>query len=229
MKHRSFFKTAGMFLATIFVIFTVLGASVTDADAKTVKKTTTSKSTTVTYTKISYSDVNGKKTTYQSLAALKSSVKINALSNAQGKKAGLANMKTYATTATTLADQINAYRASHGLSQLKVDTTLSTAAMHRAAESAYSNWNVTAYENGTIKRHIRPNLQKASSIASYYGITGNYGENFARFFTTPESTLAGWEGSASHNAILTSTKYTKIGIGIAQASNGDYYWIALFN
>lgn len=224
LLHKAM-KFTGLFLIMIFVATSVLSVTQTTASAKTTVK----KSAKVTYTNVTYSDVNGTKTNYTSLTDLKSHVKINALSNAKGKSIALANKKTYAATATDLVNQINAYRQSLGLNTLKVNATLSTAAMHRAAESAYSNWNVTAYENGTTKRHIRPNLQKASTIASYYKITGNYGENYARFFSTTESVLSAWEGSGTHNALLTNSKYTKIGIGIAQASNGDYYWIALFN
>ena len=101
-------------------------------------------------------------------------------------------------------------------------------AMHRAAESAYSDWNMTAYENGS-KRHIRPNFEKASSIATEYGITGNFGENYGRYFDTPAEILNGWKNSDAHNALLLNGSYTKAGIGIAADSDGYLYWIAIFN
>ena len=101
--------------------------------------------------------------------------------------------------------------------------------MHRAAESAYADWNMTAKENGQTKRHIRPNFEKASSIKEQYGITGNFGENYGRNYATPEGILSGWQGSPAHNALLLSASYDEIGIGVAQDSEGYFYWIALFN
>ncbi len=184
---------------------------------------------TVTYTNVTYSDVNGNKTTYATLEDFINSVSIATLTDAQANATAIQNKTTYAAYAQELLEDINAYRAANGLSALTYNDNLATAAMHRAAENAYSNWNVTAYENGVTKRHIRPNYEKASTIASYYGITGSFGENFGRFFSTPDSILAGWEASSAHNALLLSTSYSEIGIGVAQASNGDYYWIALFN
>ena len=100
--------------------------------------------------------------------------------------------------------------------------------MHRAAESAYADWNMTAMEGGA-KRHIRPNFTKASTIASEYGIGGNFGENFGRWQASPSEIIAQWKTSSSHNALLLSGSYTKVGIGVAQDSYGDYYWVALFN
>ena len=100
--------------------------------------------------------------------------------------------------------------------------------MHRAAESAYADWNMTAMEGGA-KRHIRPNFTKASTIASEYGIGGNFGENFGRWQASPSEIIAQWKSSSSHNALLLSGSYTKVGIGVAQDSLGDYYWVALFN
>lgn len=100
--------------------------------------------------------------------------------------------------------------------------------MHRAAESAYSDWNMTAYENGVTKRHLRPNFEKASTILGYYGLGGSYGENYGRYQESPEEILDGWKNSSSHNAVLLTGAYTRCGIGVAQDSEGYFYWIALF-
>ena len=123
---------------------------------------------------------------------------------------------------------INAYRTANGLPELSYNDNLTNAAMHRAAESAYADWNMTAKENGT-KRHIRPNFEKASSIGAEYGITGNFGENYGRYHTSTTEILEGWQNSSAHNALLLSDKYTNIGIGIAKDSAGYFYWIAIFN
>ncbi len=182
-----------------------------------------------TYTNVTYSDVNGNKSTFATLDEAKAAVNVPALSDSEAHNQAVANKSTYADYASTLLTLINNYRAANGLAALDYNDNLATAAMHRAAESAYSNWNVTAYENGSTKRHIRPNWQKASTIANYYGIAGNFGENYGRFFNTPADILGGWQASSAHNALLLSGSYSQIGIGVAQASNGDFYWVALFN
>lgn len=183
---------------------------------------------TTTLTNVVYKDADGVAHEYASLDEAKAAIKVATLSDSEAKAAAKANKTTYAAQATEVVNLINEYRTANGLAKLTVNDTLSTAAMHRAAESAYADWNMTATE-GTEKRHIRPNFTKASTIASEYGIGGNFGENFGRWQASPSEIIAQWKSSSSHNALLLSGSYTKVGIGVAQDSYGDYYWVALFN
>lgn len=201
----------------------------TEAPAEEVQTAAPVQTATATeLTNVVYKDGNQDEYHYATLDEAKAAIKVPTLSDAEAKAAAAANKKTYASLATEVVNLINEYRAANGLAKLTVNDTLSTAAMHRAAESAYSDWNMTALENG-VKRHIRPNFRKASTIAEEYGIGGNFGENFGRWQQSPAEIVAGWKASSSHNALLLSGEYTQIGIGIAQDSYGDYYWIALFN
>lgn len=179
-------------------------------------------------TNVVYKDAEGNSYNYASLDEAKASIKVAALSDSEAKVAAKANKTAYASQASEVVNLINEYRTANGLAKLSVNDTLSTAAMHRAAESAYADWNMTAMEGGA-KRHIRPNFTKASTIASEYGIGGNFGENFGRWQASPSEIIAQWKSSSSHNALLLSGSYTKVGIGVAQDSLGDYYWVALFN
>ena len=179
-------------------------------------------------TSVVYKDVNNNKFEYNTIEEAKAALHVATLTDAEAKAAAQANKTTYAAFAQETLNRINQYRAANGLPELTYSDKAASAAMHRAAENAYADWNMTAMENGS-KRHIRPNFEKAGSIAAYYGITGNHGENFARFFDTPEETVGGWKNSASHNAMLLSTDYTQIGIGVAQDSEGYYYCVAIFN
>ena len=179
-------------------------------------------------TKVVYKDAEGSSHNYASLDEAKASIKVATLSDSEAKAAAKANQTAYASQASEVVNLINEYRTANGLAKLSVNDTLSTAAMHRAAESAYADWNMTAMEDGA-KRHIRPNFTKASTIASEYGIGGNFGENFGRWQASPSEIIAQWKSSSSHNALLLSGSYTKVGIGVAQDSLGDYYWVALFN
>lgn len=179
-------------------------------------------------TNVVYKDAEGSSHNYATLDEAKASIKVATLSDSEAKAAAKANKTAYASQASEVVNLINEYRTANGLAKLSVNDTLSTAAMHRAAESAYADWNMTAMEGGS-KRHIRPNFTKASTIASEYGIGGNFGENFGRWQASPSEIIAQWKSSSSHNALLLSGSYTKVGIGVAQDSYGDYYWVALFN
>ena len=179
-------------------------------------------------TNVVYKDAEGSSYNYATLDEAKASIKVATLSDSEAKAAAKANKTAYASLASEVVNLINEYRTANGLAKLTVNDTLSTAAMHRAAESAYADWNMTAMEGGA-KRHIRPNFTKASTIASEYGIGGNFGENFGRWQASPSEIIAQWKSSSSHNALLLSGSYTKVGIGVAQDSLGDYYWVALFN
>lgn len=179
-------------------------------------------------TNVVYKDAEGSSHNYATLDEAKASIKVATLSDSEAKAAAKANKTAYASLASEVVNLINEYRTANGLAKLTVNDALSTAAMHRAAESAYADWNMTAMEGGA-KRHIRPNFTKASTIASEYGIGGNFGENFGRWQASPSEIIAQWKSSSSHNALLLSGSYTKVGIGVAQDSLGDYYWVALFN
>lgn len=179
-------------------------------------------------TNVVYKDAEGSSHNYATLDEAKASIKVATLSDSEAKAAAKANKTAYASQASEVVNLINEYRTANGLAKLSVNDTLSTAAMHRAAENAYADWNMTAMEGGA-KRHIRPNFTKASTIASEYGIGGNFGENFGRWQASPSEIIAQWKSSSSHNALLLSGSYTKVGIGVAQDSLGDYYWVALFN
>lgn len=200
----------------------------TPAPAVNAEPQTAAPAAQTSLTNVVYKDAEGSSHNYATLDEAKASIKVATLSDSEAKAVAKANKTAYASLASEVVNLINEYRTANGLAKLTVNDTLSTAAMHRAAESAYADWNMTAMESGA-KRHIRPNFTKASTIASEYGIGGNFGENFGRWQASPSEIIAQWKSSSSHNALLLSGSYTKVGIGVAQDSLGDYYWVALFN
>lgn len=206
----------------------VTEAQTEPATVKATEPQTAAPAAQTSLTNVVYKDAEGSSHNYATLDEAKASIKVATLSDSEAKAAAKANKTAYASLASEVVNLINEYRTANGLAKLTVNDTLSTAAMHRAAESAYADWNMTAMEGGA-KRHIRPNFTKASTIASEYGIGGNFGENFGRWQASPSEIIAQWKSSSSHNALLLSGSYTKIGIGVAQDSYGDYYWVALFN
>lgn len=178
-----------------------------------------------TYTDIIYSGYDGNKISYGSLQEAQEHISVSVLSFEDAKNQAIQNKTFYSEWIDQIYFELNNYRISQGKLPLTLDDTLTTIAMHRAVESAYSDWNMTAIENGSSKRHIRPNFQKASSILTEYGISGNYGENYARWYYTPEEVMTGWKRSSGHNTNMLNEHFTKVGIGIAVDKDNAPYWI----
>ena len=120
-------------------------------------------------------------------------------------------------------DRINSERVAAGAAPVVYDAVLNTMAQVRASENADNDYFVV--ENG---KHERPDGSNASSICSDYGQAGYFGEVMGRYQTSPAEIVDGWHNSATHYACMTSTKYNRVGVGIAADSEGYLYWVAIF-
>ena len=118
---------------------------------------------------------------------------------------------------------INAKREAAGVAAVTYDVTLTDMAQVRASENAANDYFVI--ENG---KHKRPDGRNASSICEDYGQSGSFGEVMGRYQETPDESVTGWYNSATHYACMTSSKYNRVGVGIAADSEGYLYWVAIF-
>ena len=118
---------------------------------------------------------------------------------------------------------INAKREAAGVAAVTYDVTLTDMAQVRASENAANDYFVI--ENG---KHKRPDGRNASSICEDYGQSGSFGEVMGRYQETPDEIVTGWHNSATHYACMTSSKYNRVGVGIAADSEGYLYWVAIF-
>lgn len=118
---------------------------------------------------------------------------------------------------------INAEREAAGVVAVTYDVTLTDMAQVRASENAANDYFVI--ENG---KHKRPDGRNASSICEDYGQSGSFGEVMGRYQETPDEIVTGWHNSATHYACMTSSKYNRVGVGIAADSEGYFYWVAIF-
>ena len=113
----------------------------------------------------------------------------------------------------TLADLINAYRASKGLESLDIDTELSQASQGHADWSAQTGI-LTHYDTD------------GSMITDRWAI--NYGEWFGseiiEFDRTPEGALKYWQNSPPHNAAILDSSLSALGIGI----NSGFYVVDFY-
>lgn len=133
------------------------------------------------------------------------------------------NINIYSEYMGRVAQLINEERTKIGRKPMALDNDLSVLSCHRAIENAENDWFVV--EDG---QHIRPNGEPCTSICYYYEMYGAFGEVMGRKQETPEQIVTAWVNSPTHYQCMTSERYTRMGVGIAQDSNGRYYWVCNF-
>ena len=106
--------------------------------------------------------------------------------------------------ASDYAGQISAYRRTHGLSAVQMDSRLNAVALHQARAMASS---------GTISHTVGGNF--SSRVAGLR--KSKAAENIAAGFISFTETLKQWENSAGHRENLLMPGARKV--GIASASN----------
>ena len=113
--------------------------------------------------------------------------------------------------ATAVAAATNAQRTAAGLKALTIRTCSVPAsfAVKLATEGAL-------YHNSLM------------TVLSGCGGGTTAGENIARGYSSASGVTAGWMASAGHRANILNPSYKSIFVGVAQASNGTYYWVENF-
>jgi uncharacterized protein YkwD len=117
--------------------------------------------------------------------------------------------------ARLLAEQINAERARHGLAPYQFDAAVAaTAADHSADQAARRTMSHTGSDGSNAGQRLTRN-----------GVTwSSWGENVGAGFNDPAALLQAWLNSPTHRPIVLSATYTRVGAGVATASNGTRYW-----
>ena len=112
---------------------------------------------------------------------------------------------------------VNEERAKVGLNPVTIDDGVTAAA------------NVRAKETKTSFSHTRPDGTSCFTALKEQNV--NYrgaGENIAWGQKTPEAVMEAWMNSSGHRANILNEKFTKIGVGLYQDSNGRNYWAQMF-
>ena len=122
-----------------------------------------------------------------------------------------------------LLGQVNAFRASRGLSTLVVSDSLTLAAKWMATDMSVNN-----YFGHTSLDGRSPTQRMAD--AGYPAYSTWAGEDLAAGYTGAAQVLQGWLNSPAHLAVLTNPAYRAIGIGRSYSSGSAYgwYWAADF-
>jgi len=131
---------------------------------------------------------------------------------------------TVATAEASLVAQVNADRAAVGLAALRVDPRLSAVARERSGSMAAS---------GQLS-HVQPDgrtavdLIHAAGIA-WYAVGETIGwNNYPGLASSLNVVNTGWLSSPEHAAIIRSTDYNYLGVGLAVTARGDRYWTVIF-
>ena len=108
---------------------------------------------------------------------------------------------------------VNEARAEEGLSPMKLDDSLTSAANKRAEEIV-----------GTFD-HKRPDGSDCFTVFDEFSITSyrTAGENIAGGFSTAEDVLNGWMNSSGQRANILNPNFTTLGVG-----KSGKYWVQLF-
>ncbi len=117
---------------------------------------------------------------------------------------------------------INQYRAGKGLSQLAISSPLT-------ASSAWKSLHMAGYGYFAHDDPSPPVTRSAFQRAKDCGFSGTtWGENIAYGYSTAQSVVNGWLGSAGHKANIENAAFRTTGVGVAADSSGRLYWTQSF-
>lgn len=132
------------------------------------------------------------------------------------------NISSYNQFIKEVVKYTNQYRVENGKSKLKLDSNLTFIASYRSTEMADT-------DKTRELSHTRPDGTTVGALVRAYNIDYQIlGENIACYQFTPKEVTTDWYNSPGHRDNMLSDSYTKIGVGIAQTSDGYYYWTQIF-
>lgn len=114
---------------------------------------------------------------------------------------------------------VNIERAKEGLGALCMDSQLSKVAQLKSQDMI----------NNDYFAHNSPVYGTPFEMMKSHGITYKIaGENIAMGHSTPQEVVNGWMNSESHRNNIMNSRFTNLGMGIAQAKSGRIYWTQMF-
>ncbi len=114
---------------------------------------------------------------------------------------------------------VNQQRASNGLGSLSADAALTKTATLKSQDMAQNNYF----------SHTSPTYGSPFDMMKQFGISyRTAGENIAMGQRTPAEVMNAWMNSAGHRANILNSSFTKIGVGVAKNSGGQYIWTQQF-
>ena len=118
-----------------------------------------------------------------------------------------------------VVDLVNQQRAAHGLGMVSSNWELCRVARYKSQDMI---------DKGYFD-HTSPTYGSPFRMMEAFGIKSSAaGENIAYGQRTPQAVMNDWMNSPGHRANILSPSYNQIGVGVAKAANGTYYWTQMF-
>jgi uncharacterized YkwD family protein/spore coat assembly protein SafA len=136
-----------------------------------------------------------------------------------GQKITIPSIDNVKTLEQQVIDIVNKNRVSAGLAPLKANWELCRVARYKSQDMI----------NKGYFSHQSPTYGSPFTMMQSFGIRFSAaGENIAYGQRSPQEVMTGWMNSPGHRANIMSAVYSQIGVGVAKASNGTYYWTQEF-
>ena len=124
-----------------------------------------------------------------------------------------------------MVEALNADRKAVGLVPVRIDSRLMTIARARSVDMATKHYF----------SHTQPDGKNVFNLLTAKGITW-YGageiiawNNYPTLATSVAAANTGWMGSSGHHAVIVSTSYNYVGVGLAlDSSTGKKLWTAVY-
>src|SRR5581483_902814 len=130
-----------------------------------------------------------------------------------------------ASLASQVVSLINQHRASIGEGQLVTSPTLSASAVWKARHMAqFDYFDHDDPGPPTATTPARTFADRLQTCGYPYGA----GENIAEGFPDAQSVVDAWLNSPGHKANIENASYVATGVGVAEGSNGEVYWVQDF-
>lgn len=129
------------------------------------------------------------------------------------------NTNSFASFQKEVVRLVNVERTKRGLSELTFNSELSNVATIKSQDMINKNYF----------SHTSPTYGSPFDMMKQFNISyKSAGENIAMGQKTPAEVVTAWMNSQGHRENILSTKFTEIGVGVAQNSNGTLYWTQMF-
>lgn len=136
-----------------------------------------------------------------------------------GQKIYIPSVDSLKTVEQQVIDLVNRNRVSAGLAPLTANWELSRVARYKSQDMI----------NKGYFAHQSPTYGSPFQMMESFGIRFTAaGENIAYGQRTPQEVMNAWMNSSGHRANIMSPIYNQIGVGVAKAANGTFYWTQEF-
>ena len=128
--------------------------------------------------------------------------------------------KEYESWVTKVIQLVNTEREKQGIPALIQDPLLNQLAIIKVQDMLEHDYF----------DHKSPYYGQPWDMAGLYDYQfSSFGENIARYLSTPEATVKAWMASDTHRENILRTTYTHMGVAIKKDDNGRFYWVQLFS